>query len=148
MAGANVRFLGRVPDAELPRLMAHCRAFLFPGREDFGIAPVQAMAAGRPVIAFAAGGALDYVIDGQTGLFFDEQTPKSLAGALGRFDAAAFDPARIRTHAERFDTHLFKSRLKALIEEQTFSSGAASGNECPPFPALKETQEQMRNSWN
>ncbi len=121
IAGPNVRFLGRVPDAELPGLMARCRAFLFPGLEDFGIAPVQAMAAGRPVIAYAGGGALDYVIEGETGLLFHEQTPQSLAEAIRRFDDSAFDAARIRAHAERFDTHLFKSRLRALVEEQTLS---------------------------
>jgi glycosyltransferase involved in cell wall biosynthesis len=118
LAGPNVRFLGRVPDAELPGLVARCRAFLFPGLEDFGIAPVQAMAAGRPVIAYAGGGALDYVIEGETGLFFEEQTPESLAEAVGRFHADDFDPARIRAHAERFDASVFKSRLQALVKEQ------------------------------
>lgn len=117
LAEPNVRFLGRVPDAELPGLMAHCRAFLFPGLEDFGIAPVQAMAAGRPVIAYAGGGALDYVREGETGLFFDRQTPESLAEAVRRFDAPAFDPARIRAHAEQFDTRIFRSRLQALVQE-------------------------------
>jgi glycosyltransferase involved in cell wall biosynthesis len=123
MAGPNVRFLGRVPDAELPGLMARCRAFVFPGLEDFGIAPVQAMAAGRPVIAHAGGGALDYVIEGETGLLFNQQTPQSLAEAIGRFDADAFDPARIRAHAARFDIRLFKSRLQALIEKETSPDG-------------------------
>jgi glycosyltransferase involved in cell wall biosynthesis len=127
MAGPNVRFLGRVPDAELPGLMAHCRAFLFPGLEDFGIAPVQAMAAGRPVIAYAGGGALDYVVEGETGLLFDQQRPQSLVEAIGRFDASTFDPARIRAHAARFDTRLFKARLRALVE--TGTSPAGSGRE-------------------
>ncbi len=121
IAGPNVRFLGRVPDVELPGLMGRCRAFLFPGLEDFGIAPVQAMAAGRPVIAYAGGGALDYVIEGKTGVFFDPQTPEALAEVLSTFDDAAFAPAQIRAHAARFDIKLFRSRLQALIREQILS---------------------------
>jgi glycosyltransferase involved in cell wall biosynthesis len=118
LAGPNIRFLGRVPDEDMGRLMARCRAFVFPGLEDFGITPVQAMAAGRPVIAYAGGGALDYVVDGVTGTFFHEQTPESLSGAIRRLDETAFDPAAIRTHAEKFDVGVFKSSLFAFVEEQ------------------------------
>jgi glycosyltransferase involved in cell wall biosynthesis len=118
IAGPNVRFLGYVPDDELGELLARCRAFIFPGLEDFGIAPVQAMAAGRPVIAYAGGGALDYVVEGITGTFFHEQTAESLADAVRRFDAAAFDPAAIRAHAEQFDVSVFKSKMKAFVQEQ------------------------------
>jgi glycosyltransferase involved in cell wall biosynthesis len=117
MAGPNVRFLGRVPDDELGPLLAGCRAFVFPGLEDFGIAPVEAMAAGRPVIAYAGGGALDSVVEGVTGTFFHEQTPESLADAVRRFDGLAFDPATIREHARRFDVQVFKARMEALIRE-------------------------------
>jgi glycosyltransferase involved in cell wall biosynthesis len=117
LAGPNIRFLGRVPDEELGRLMARCRAFIFPGLEDFGIAPVQAMAAGRPVVAYAGGGALDYVTDGVTGVFFHEQSPASLSDAIRRFDEMTFDPATIRTHAEAFDTSVFKESLLAFVEE-------------------------------
>jgi glycosyltransferase involved in cell wall biosynthesis len=98
--------------------LAGCRAFVFPGLEDFGIAPVEAMAAGRPVIAYAGGGALDTVVEGVTGTFFHEQTPESLATAVRRFDELAFDPAAIRTHAEQFDVTMFKAHLQAFIEEQ------------------------------
>ena len=118
MAGPSIRFLGRVPDGEVGQLMARCRAFVFPGLEDFGIAPVQAMAAGRPVIAFAGGGALDYVVDGATGMFFHEQMVGSLADAVSRFDGAAFDPGAIRAHAGQFDTQVFRTKLMAVIREQ------------------------------
>jgi len=118
MAGPSVRFLGRVPDEELGRLLARCRAFLFPGLEDFGIAPVQAMAAGRPVIAYAGGGALDYVVEGVTGTFFPEQTPEALAEAVRRFDETAYDSAVIRAHAEKFGTGVFRSRMQTFIQEQ------------------------------
>ncbi|MGD2207252.1 MAG: glycosyltransferase [Anaerolineae bacterium] len=118
IAGPNVRFLGYVPDEEVGSLMAHCRAFIFPGLEDFGIAPVQAMAAGRPVIAYKGGGALDTVVEGVAGTLFDQQTPESLASAIRRFDEAVFDPAAIRAHAERFDVRVFKSKLGVFIQEQ------------------------------
>jgi glycosyltransferase involved in cell wall biosynthesis len=118
IAGPNVRFLGRVPDGELAALFARCRAFVFPGLEDFGISPVEAMAAGRPVIAYAGGGALDTVVEGVTGIFFHEQTPESLAQAVRRFDETDYDPAGIRVHAKQFDVAMFKANLQAFIDEQ------------------------------
>jgi glycosyltransferase involved in cell wall biosynthesis len=118
MAGPSVRFLGRVPDEKLGQLFARCRALVFPGLEDFGITPVEAMAAGRPVIAYAGGGALDTVVEGVSGVFFHEQTPDSLVGAIRRFDESAFDPDTIREHAKQFDVSIFKSRIQALVQEQ------------------------------
>lgn len=117
MAGPTVEFLGWVPDEALPELMARCRAFLFPGAEDFGIAPLEAMAAGRPVIAYAYGGALDTVVEGVSGALFHEQTVESLTQALQRFDADAYGSAAIRAHAERFDTTVFRQRMTAFITE-------------------------------
>lgn len=116
MAKSNITFLGRVDDARAPELMARCRAFIFPGLEDFGIAPVQAQAAGRPVIAFAGGGALDTVVDGVTGLFFREPAPSSLADAVRRLDDVRFEPAAIREFALRFDTQVFKRKMSDLVE--------------------------------
>ena len=118
IAGPTVRFVGRVTDEELGNLLAHCRAFIFPGYEDFGISPVEAQAAGRPVIAYAAGGALDTVQDGKTGLFFYEQTPEALADAIRRLNSIDFDPAAIRRNAERFSVGRFKRELRAFIEEK------------------------------
>ncbi len=116
LAGPTVRFLGRVPQEQLPDLMARCRAFLFPGLEDFGIAPVEAQAAGRPVIAYRGGGALDSVIEGETGLFFDAQTVESLCAAIERFEGMTFDGARCRANAERFDRAVFEHQLAAFVE--------------------------------
>ncbi|HBY94078.1 MAG: glycosyltransferase [Ardenticatenaceae bacterium] len=116
MAGPNIRFVGRLSDAELPRWMARARAFIFPGEEDFGIAPLEAQAAGRPVVAYAGGGALDTVVDGHTGTFFTEPTPQALADAVRRLDAVRLDPHAIRAHARAFDSAHFKSRLAAHIE--------------------------------
>jgi len=115
MAGPTVEFLGRVPDHLLPGLMARCKAFLFPGDEDFGITPVEAMAAGRPVIAYAGGGVLDTVIEGQTGILFGEQNVESLIAALQRFDPDAYDPSAIRRHAEQFDTSVFRQRIRDYV---------------------------------
>jgi glycosyltransferase involved in cell wall biosynthesis len=117
MAGSNVTFLGYVPDDELPRLMARCRAFIFPGDEDFGIAPLQAMAAGRPVIAYAAGGALETVVPG-TGLLFAEQSVTAIIQAVERFDPDAVSSSFIRAHAEKYDTTVFRQQMMAFISQK------------------------------
>ncbi|MGJ3240969.1 MAG: glycosyltransferase [Anaerolineae bacterium] len=116
MAGETVEFLGYVPDDNLPGLMARARAFLFPGLEDFGITPVQAEAAGRPVIAYKGGGALDTVIDGVTGTFFEEQTVESLMAVMAQFNADHYDPIAIRRHALKFDTGVFNQQIASYIE--------------------------------
>jgi glycosyltransferase involved in cell wall biosynthesis len=116
-AGRTVEFLGHVSDAELRELYARCRAFVFPGEEDFGIAPLEANASGRPVIAYAAGGALDTVVDGQTGVLFGPQTVEALMDAVRRVEAASWDPAALRAHAERFDTCVFRRQLQAFVAE-------------------------------
>ena len=117
LAGDNVEFLGYVADDALPQLMAKCKALLFPGLEDFGITPVQAQAAGRPVIAFRGGGALDTVVPAETGEFFTEASADALKSVLLRFDAGAYDPETIRRHALRFDTALFRERISAYVEQ-------------------------------
>lgn len=119
MAGPTVKFLGRVPDADLPELMARCRAFIFPGLEDFGITPVQALAAGRPVIAFAGGGALDIVEDGVNGVLFHEPTAEALSVAIEHFSRLQFEPKIVQRSAEKFDTAMFKKKLTAFIAEKT-----------------------------
>lgn len=117
MAGKNVEFLGRVDDVQLPSLIAKAKAFLMPGEEDFGIAPVEANACGRPVIAFAAGGALDTQLDGVTGILFKEQTTDGLCDAVRRADTIDFDPASIREHARHhFDTSVFRRKMAHVVE--------------------------------
>jgi len=117
-AGPNVRFLGRVSDEELVSLLQGCQAFVFPGLEDFGIAPLEAMACGRPVIAYAGGGALDTVIEGKTGLFFREQTADALIQAVQSFNPADFDPSDCRARAEEFSRSAFQQRIKAFVETE------------------------------
>ncbi len=117
MAGPSVRFLGFIADDAVVRdYYARCRAFLFPGEEDFGISPLEAQAAGRPAIAFAAGGALDTIEPGVTGELFYEQSVESLTQVLSDFDPARYDPERIREHAQAFDSSVFKCRMQEFVE--------------------------------
>ncbi len=113
-----VRFLGRVDQATLSNHYARCRAVLFAAEEDFGIVPLEAMASGKPVIAYDAGGARESVIAGKTGLFFPEQTPEAVVKAVEDFEAirSQFDPAVIRAHAETFATPVFQAKFKAYVE--------------------------------
>ena len=115
MAGPTIKFIGRVPQAELPALLAGCRAFIFPGLEDFGIAPVQALASGRPVVAFAGGGALDYVDAQRTGCLFHEQTVEALEAALRSLRPQDYEPAALQRFALQFDARVFDERLRAFI---------------------------------
>jgi glycosyltransferase involved in cell wall biosynthesis len=118
LAGPMVRFLGYVPDQELPRLFARCKAYVLPGVEDFCIAPVEAQAAGRPVIAYGAGGALDTVLEGETGTFFHQHTAEALADTVRDFDPEGVDPHACRANAERFDVTVFRKKLSRYIREQ------------------------------
>lgn len=118
LAGPTVTFLGRVPDEALPDLFARCRAYVLPGVEDFCITPVQAQAAGRPAIAYGAGGALDTVVEGATGVFFREPTPEALAVAVRTFDPDAMDSQACRASAERFAVEVFKEKLKRFIQDK------------------------------
>jgi len=118
LAGPTVVFLGHVPDEELPDLFARCRAYVLPGVEDFGIAPVQAQAAGRPVIAYGAGGVLDTVVEGETGIFFREPTSEALAVAVRTFEPDAVDPRACRANAERFAAEVFKEKLSRFIQDK------------------------------
>lgn len=115
LAGETVRFVGAQDRAGVRDLLARCHAYVVPGDEPFGIAPVEAMAAGKPVVAFRAGGALETVVDGTTGALFDEQTPDALADAVDRLDRLSFDPAVIRRNAERFSPDVFRRRIGEVL---------------------------------
>lgn len=115
---ANVKLMGRVDDATLHELLTRCKAFIFPGHEDFGIAPIRAMAYGKPVIAFAAGGALDTVIDGETGTLFHQQTVESLMEAMQKDCGVTFAPVYIRRHAEQFSTQRFVAAIGDFLNTQ------------------------------
>ncbi len=124
-AGEGTSFLGKVSDAERDRLLAGARALLFPGEEDFGIVPVEAQAAGVPVIAFGVGGAGETVIDGRTGVLFEQQSGAALAAAIERFEGLTLATAEIRANATRFGRERFQSEMAAVIDraEQTRRAG-------------------------
>jgi len=118
MAAPNIEFLGHVPQTQLAVLYARARAIIFPGIEDFGIVPLEANAAGRPVIAYAAAGALETLVDGVTGVFFREQTTAALAEAVRAMDVTRFDARTLRQHAERFSQTRFRERIAKFVEEK------------------------------
>jgi glycosyltransferase involved in cell wall biosynthesis len=113
----NISFLGRVTEAEKSELYKHAEAFINPQEEDFGITVVEAMASGRPVIAYRQGGATETVIEGQTGLFFNEQTAESLAAVIRRFRSDDFKPSVIRAHAEQFSVENFRAQITDFIDK-------------------------------
>lgn len=116
-AKSNIKFLGRQPDSVIKEYYSKCRAFLFPGEEDFGITPLEAQASGRPVIAYGKGGALETVISEKTGIFFDNQTVDSLKQSVEKFKTLKFDKNIIRAHAEEFDEEIFKAKIKNYLVE-------------------------------
>jgi len=115
MAGSSITFLGAISDEALEYEFGRADALIFPGLDDFGITPVEAMAAGTPVIAYKAGGALDYVKPNVTGQFFDQQTPESLAKALQAFDPTLYNHANIRHAAQRFSAESFRQNFQQFV---------------------------------
>jgi glycosyltransferase involved in cell wall biosynthesis len=113
---ARVEFLGRVDDRERNRLLEEARALLFPGEEDFGIVPVEAQAAGVPVVAYGVGGARESVLDGQTGVLFDGQSPDGVVSGIERFEQLRLDPERMRENAERFGRERFRREMAEVID--------------------------------
>ncbi|MGD0624004.1 MAG: glycosyltransferase [Thermodesulfobacteriota bacterium] len=120
IARPNVSFVGRLEDREVADYYAACKALIFPGVEDFGIVPLEANAAGRPVIAFKGGGALDTIVEGLNGLFFPRGTAESLVEAVKSFENGKynFQPLEIRAHALRFDKEIFKTKIERYVSEK------------------------------
>ncbi|MFF2094273.1 glycosyltransferase [Paenibacillus sp. NPDC058174] len=116
LAGPTVSFLGRIGDAEVVSHMQRCKALLFPGLEDFGITPLEANACGRPVIAYRGGGALDTIVPGLNGMYFEAQTTESFAEALDSFDNHIWNAGAIREHAEKFNERLFTEKLLHYVD--------------------------------
>jgi glycosyltransferase involved in cell wall biosynthesis len=117
MAGSTIRFTGRVSDAEAAALLSTARALVVTATEEFGIAAVEAQAAGRPVIALREGGVRETVLEGETGLFFDRPEPAALVAAVRAFDPGAIDPAACIANAQRFDVAHFRHGLRALVDQ-------------------------------
>lgn len=125
LAGPNVKIMGRQPFSVIREHYARCKALIFPGLEDFGIVPLEAMASGRPVIAYRAGGALETVVDGVTGMFFDQQSADAIVSAVERFEACQgdFKPDIIRGHAEGFADDRFKTQMREVIDRYLKKGG-------------------------
>ncbi|KKS13982.1 MAG: Glycosyl transferase group 1 [Candidatus Yanofskybacteria bacterium GW2011_GWA1_41_6] len=122
LANKNVEFLGLVSDEKLSKLYSNAQACIFPQEEDFGIVPLESMASGRPVIAYKAGGALETIINGQTGMFFDEQNSVSLQAAIEKFNNLDFKPEDCRNQAEKFDIRIFRDKIFNLIRKTEIGS--------------------------
>jgi len=116
IAGKKIEFLGRVSDDEKRELYSKCLAFIHPQIEDFGITAVEAMASGRPVIAYGKGGARETIVPGQTGEFMDEQSWEELGNQIIRFEKGKYNPVTIKEYARQFDEERFKSQIKDLVE--------------------------------
>jgi len=114
----NIEFLGRVSDEEIVDLYSKCLAFIHPQEEDFGITAIEAMACGRPVIAYKKGGAIETVIAGETGLFFDEQDANFLVKVIEKFESNKFSSQKIYSHAQQFSTERFKKEIMEYINDQ------------------------------
>lgn len=117
LAGKTVEFLGRVPDEDLPKYYAQCRGFIFPQEEDFGIVAIEAMASGRPIIAYRGGDIPEHLEEGKMGVFFDEQTTEAVVAALGQFRDKDYDSEYIRSRVLRFDKDIFKEKIRRYIDE-------------------------------
>jgi glycosyltransferase involved in cell wall biosynthesis len=117
IAGPTVKFLGRVEDDDLVTLFSRAKALIFPGEEDFGMVPLEANASGRPAIAYRAGGALETIIDGETGILYSESNADSLAAAIVCMENHSWDAKALRKHAETFDLPVFRMRLTEALSD-------------------------------
>jgi glycosyltransferase involved in cell wall biosynthesis len=133
LAGDSVVFLGRQPDSVVVDHLSRCTALLFTGEEDFGMAPLEANASGRPVVAFRGGGAIDTVAAGKTGVFFDEPSASALEAAILQLERSLWDPIVIRQHSESYSRHIFESRFLSVVgsvaksgEKQRLSKSSCS----------------------
>jgi len=125
-AGPTVDFLGVRSNEDIRDLYRRATVALLPGEEDFGIVPLEAQACGSPVVALGRGGALETVVDGETGVLVDDATPDAFGEAIARVRRSSFDPRRIRTHAERFSRSRFASGIQAAIDDLTGPPGSSS----------------------
>jgi glycosyltransferase involved in cell wall biosynthesis len=132
LAGPTITFLGRQPDESVNRYASRCRALIFPGEEDFGMTPLEINAAGRPVVAYGAGGATETVIENLNGVLFREQTVESLIQALEKLECQDWHPTAIRRNAQRYDIRVFQGRLLKFLYRVS--------------PALWDTPELLRRA--
>ncbi len=153
IAGPTIEFLGRLSDAEVAGEFARCQALIFPGEEDFGMTPLECMASGRPVVAFAAGGALETVVDGETGVLFRAQTPECLAAALQSVSAVDWVPDALQKHAAQFSVQVFENRMMRFLEgaveqhQARLRSGYGIGPSSGSSPGMFGSYEDLSSSF-
>ncbi len=118
MANDNIEFLGRVDDKELPKYYANCKAFIFPQEEDFGIVAIEAMASGRPLIAYRGGDIVEHLEEGKTGVFFENQKSEDIVNVVKNFNEDNFDGNYIRAKSLKFDKEVFKKKIKEFMQKE------------------------------
>ncbi len=134
MARPNIEFVGRLSDKDLVKTFSRCKAFIFPQEEDFGIIAIEAMASGKPLIAFRGGDIVEHVVDGREGLFFDTQSSDDLLKVLKKFNPNAFDAQKISERSLQFDRETFKSKIKKYVDNSLARhKGKISGHNIPYF---------------
>jgi glycosyltransferase involved in cell wall biosynthesis len=136
LAGPTIRFTGRVTDGEVARLLATSRALIVTATEEFGIAAVEAQAAGRPVVALDEGGVTESVQEGRTGIFYDQATPEALAEAVAAFDPFSVDPADCVANAQRFGVEAFAQEIRANVDQALASGPSPRGDRRRPARGL------------
>jgi glycosyltransferase involved in cell wall biosynthesis len=144
--GTATEFCGALSDAALNELIGRARAVIVPGEEDFGLMPIEAAAAGRPAIAYARGGALETILAGVTGEYFDDPDPSSLAAAIARFDETRYDDAALRAHAETFAPPRFVARLREIVDEVRARYGPTASMSPPAQHPGTETHSRESGS--
>jgi glycosyltransferase involved in cell wall biosynthesis len=146
LAGPTVSFTGRVTDAEVARLLATARALVVTATEEFGIAAVEAQAAGRPVVALDEGGVTESVVEGRTGVFYDEPTAEALAGAIAAFDPLGVDPAACAANAQRFGREAFEAEIRSTVEQALAAGPNPRGERRRPARGLAMTRPPSRRA--
>lgn len=146
IAGPTIEFAGRLSDQEVERLAAECKALIFPGEEDFGMVPLEVAAAGRPTIAYRAGGALETIIEGETGVFFSEPNPESLADAILSFEKLSWSQTKLRSHAEKFGVEVFQQNMRHFLQKVGIQLGPSSQISVQPGMAPHADLDSIRTS--
>jgi glycosyltransferase involved in cell wall biosynthesis len=143
-----VEFLGRQPQSVVDACLSGARAFVFAAEEDFGIAPVEAQAAGTPVIAYGRGGAQESVIDGVTGVLFGSQTPEAIVEAVERAEGIEFSSAALKSNADRFSEEQFRREITRWVDEEwaLFSSGGEAGSGDSAFDEKRESDGALQEA--